>query len=278
MSNVTLACIQMNSGPKIDENLTNAAVLIKNAAKEGAEFIFTPENTDFTRQSAALTLETALPADKHPGVPLFSMLAKELKVWLLIGSMKIKVSETKAANRSFLFSDKGQLMATYDKIHMFDVDLANGESYRDSAWCEAGSQAVIANTPWKKLGMTICYDLRFPHLYRTLAQKGAEIMAVPSAFAATTGKDHWETLLRARAIETGSFVVAPAQVGEHEGKRQTHGHSMIIGPWGNILAEADGQKSGFITHRVDLLKTTKARAAIPSLQHDRNYDFLVPKG
>lgn len=277
MSVCNVACIQLNSGTDIQDNLNVAAKLISDAVREGAEFVVTPENTDFVRQSASLTLETALPADKHPGISFFSLLAKELQVWLLIGSMKIKISDDKVANRSFLFSDKGQLMATYDKIHMFDADLPNGETYRDSDTTKPGGQAVIASTPWKKLGMTICYDLRFPQLYRDLAKNGAEIMAVPSAFTAETGKAHWETLLRARAIETGSFVIAPAQVGGHEGGRRTHGHSMIIGPWGKILAEATDGNPGFITRQIDLVQTTKARVAIPSLQHDCQYELLKPK-
>ena len=277
MSEMTVACIQMNSGPEIQENLNSAAKLIVNAVKEGAEFIVTPENTDFIRLNARLTIETALDADKHPGIQFFSVLAKELGVWLLIGSMKVKASENKVANRSFLFNPKGQLMASYDKIHLFDVDLQNGESYRESESVIAGEKAVIANVADRSLGMSICYDVRFPYLYRTLAQNGAEMIAVPAAFAAHTGKDHWETLIRARAIETGSYIIAPAQYGEHEGGRKTHGHSMIVDPWGRILKEMIEDQDGFIIQKIKLIEVAKRRTEIPSLKHDRDYQFLKPK-
>lgn len=277
MSSVKVACIQMNSGPDIEENLKQAGHLIRDAAKDEAAFIVTPENTDFMRESAELTIETALEANKHPGIPFFSFLAKELKVWILIGSMKIKVSDTHVVNRSFLFRDTGQLVASYDKIHLFDVDLPTGEKHRESASTLSGDKAVVVNTPWKKLGMSICYDVRFPYLYRTMAQKGAEMMAVPAAFTAHTGQAHWETLLRARAIETGSFVIAPAQCGEHEGGRKTYGHSMIIGPWGTVLEEKKENSIGFITRQINFIDSVKARAAVPSLEHDRAYDFYKIK-
>lgn len=277
MHEMTVACVQMNSGPDIQENLQVAAKLIVSAAKEGAEFIVTPENTDCIRSDARLTLDTAVDASCHPGIQFFSVLAKELGVWLLIGSMKIKASEDKVANRSFLFSPNGQLRASYDKIHLFDVDLQNGESYRESDFAVAGEKAVVANIGERSVGMSICYDVRFPGLYRALAQNGVEMIAVPAAFAAHTGKDHWETLLRARAIETGSYIIAPAQYGEHEGGRKTHGHSMIIDPWGRILKEMTEDEDGIIMHKIKFLEVAKARAAVPSLKHDREYEFLKPK-
>lgn len=276
-TNMMVACVQLNSGPETLDNLTSAAHIISEAAKAGAELVVTPENTDFMRMNEALTLETALPEDDNPSVKFFSLLARELGIWLLIGSMKIKVSDTKVANRSFLFSPKGQLMASYDKIHLFDVDLPNGESHRESETVEGGKKAVIASVEGRNLGLSICYDVRFPYLYRTLAQQGAEMIAVPAAFTEMTGRDHWETLLRARAIETGSYILASGQCGQHEGKRKTHGHSMIIGPWGRILAEQTEDKPGFIMHKIDFLNVAKARAAIPSLKHDRDYEFLKPK-
>ncbi len=274
---VKVACIQLNSGPDIEENLKQAGALIRDAAKDECEFIATPENTDFMRKTSALSVETALEANKHPGIPFFSFLAKELSVWLLIGSMRIKVSDNQVVNRSFLFRDTGQLVASYDKIHLFDVSLPNGEDYRESDHVLPGEKAVIINTPWRKLGMSICYDIRFPQLYRSMAQNGAEIMAVPAAFTAHTGAAHWETLLRARAIETGSFVIAPAQCGAHEGGRQTHGHSMIVGPWGQVLAEKTVNTAGIISRKINLIDVTKARKAIPSLQHDRAFDFYKTK-
>lgn len=277
MSSVKVACIQLSSGPDIEENLKQSGNLIREAAKDECTFIATPENTDFIGENSAKTIETALEANKHPGIPFYSFLAKELSIWLLIGSMKIKVNDRAVVNRSFLFRDTGQLVASYDKIHLFNVDLPNGETHREGDYMMAGDKAVVINTPWKKLGMSICYDVRFPYLYRAMAQKGAEIMAVPSAFTAHTGAAHWETLLRARAIETGSFIVAPAQCGEHAGGRETHGHSMIIGPWGKVLAEKTSPTPGVISRKIDFLDVTKARAAIPSLEHDRTFEFYKSK-
>lgn len=276
-SPLTAACIQMTSGPDIESNLTQAGKLIREAAVEGAEFIATPENTDFMRKEVGDSLDTALEANKHPGPIFFAELAKQLGVWLLIGSMKIKVSETKMANRSFLFSKTGQLMASYDKIHLFDCDLPSGESHKESDAFEAGDKAAVVKTPWKPVGLSICYDVRFPYMYRSMAKRGAEIMAVPSAFTVPTGKAHWEALLRARAIETGSFILAPAQVGSHEGGRETYGHSMIIGPWGQVLAERTEDTPGFIMRKLHFEDVTKARFAIPSLTHDREFDFYETK-
>lgn len=274
---VKVACIQANSGPDIDENLKQVGALIKDAANDECNLIVTPENTDFMRESAGLTVETAMEANKHPGIPFFSFLAKDLGVWLLIGSMKIKVNDRAVVNRSFLFRDTGQLVASYDKLHLFNVDLPNGEKHREGDSVLAGDMAVVVNTPWKKIGMSICYDLRFPYLYRAMAQREAMMMAIPSAFTAETGKAHWEVLLRARAIENGSFVFAPAQCGTHEGGRQTHGHSMIVSPWGKVLAEKTDPTPGFISRKIDLLDAVRARTAIPSLEHDRKFDFYKTK-
>ena len=276
MTQMNVACVQMNSGSDITDNLTNAAVLINDAAKAGAEFVMTPENTDVICVRDKI-LETTPSASNHKGIPFFSVLAKELGVWLLIGSMKVKISDDKVANRSFLFSNKGQLMASYDKIHMFDADLPNGESYKESEHFEPGNQAVLGGIDGRKLGMTICYDIRFPHLYRSLAKGGAEMIAVPSAFAVPTGKAHWEALLRARAIETGCFIFAPAQVGEHDGGRLTYGHSMIVSPWGEVLAEMTEDKSGHIMHNAKFISVAKARSAVPSLQRDMPFELLKPK-
>ena len=212
-------------------------------------------------------LQSCFSADTHPAIPYYAELAKELEIWLLIGSMAIKVGD-KMANRSFLFSDKGDVVATYDKIHLFDVDLPTGESHRESDHVQAGTKAVTADTPWGKIGMSICYDVRFAYLYRKLAHMGASIMTVPAAFTVPTGQAHWKTLLRARAIETGAFVLAPGQCGEHEGGRKTYGHSLIIDPWGDVLAEAD-DKPCIITAELDLSVVAKTRNAIPALKHDR---------
>ena len=235
---VKVALVQMTAGPEIEPNLATAEALIRTAAKGGAHFVLTPENTSLIEPNKAHVFAKAIVEEKHPGLPRFSALARELKIWLLIGSMSIKVEETKLANRSFLFDAQGNIVARYDKIHLFDVDLPSGETYRESNIIRPGTQAVVADTPWGGVGLTICYDLRFAYLHRALAQAGAAIITVPAAFTVPTGKAHWETLLRARAIETGSFVLAPAQCGEHADGRKTYGHSLIIAPWGEILAEA----------------------------------------
>ncbi len=277
VDDVKVGCVQMNSGPDIEENLLQAGKLIEQAAREECGFVLTPENTDFMRRDSRLMLDTALDDDNHPGIPFFSEIARKNKIWLLIGSMKIKVSETHVVNRSFLFRPTGQLMASYDKIHLFDVSLQNGEKHKESDSVQPGTRAVIANTPWRNLGMTICYDVRFPALYREMAQKGAEMIAVPAAFTEFTGKAHWETLLRARAIETGSYILAPAQGGKHEGGRKTYGHSMIVDPWGRVMAIKEDDEPGIITWKLDFLNVTKSRFSLPSLTHDRKYDFYQGK-
>lgn len=267
------ALIQMTSGPEIGPNLKIAEDMIREAAARGAQFIATPENTCHIRNPAKEKLKSAAAQDSHEGVKLFSQLAKDLKIWLLAGSFSLKVAEDKILNRSFLFSDTGTIAGTYDKIHMFDVDLPTGEKHRESDLVRPGEKAVVVKTPWGGVGLSICYDLRFAYLFRALAQAGASIITIPSAFTVPTGKAHWATLLRARAIETGSFILAPAQVGEHQNGRKTWGHSMIIGPWGEILAET-GAETGIIMAELDLSDVAKARAAIPALKHDR--EFEVP--
>ncbi len=267
---VKFACVQMTAGPEVQPNLETAAALIREAAAGGAKFIATPENTSIIEPNRELALAKSFTQDEHPGLPFFAKLAKELGVWLLIGSMPIRVEPERLANRSFLIDDQGRLIAQYDKIHLFDVDLPNGEVYRESERIRPGSQAVLAPTPFGPLGMTVCYDLRFPQLYRDLAHAGASIIGIPAAFTVPTGEAHWHVLLRARAIETGAFVLAPAQCGQHAGGRRTYGHSLIVAPWGEILAEA-GEQVGIITAELDFSKVASARAMIPSLRHDRDY-------
>ena len=268
-----VACIQLNSGPDIKANLEAAASLIRDAAGHGAVFIATPEITDQVVAGRADKLDQVFTQDNHPGVPFFGALAKELEITLLIGSMCVRVEPDKIANRSFLFSAGGDILATYDKIHLYDVDLPSGETHRESKIFTAGERAVIADTLHAKIGMSVCYDLRFPHLYRDLAKAGAQILTIPAAFTVPTGRAHWEVLLRARAIETGSFVLAPAQSGDHAGARNTYGHSMIVGPWGDILAQRSESGEGFITADLHLDDVIKARDAIPALKHDREYSF-----
>lgn len=271
MSNVLkAACIQVNGRPALEENLELVGGMIREAAGQGARLIVTPENTCHMHYPLAARLKTSRRQEEHPALPFYADMARELGVWILIGSLLIKVSEDKVANRSFLFSDTGEIISTYDKIHLFDVDLPNGERYRESEIIKPGDQAVVADTPWGKLGMSICYDVRFPHLYRDLAKVGAVIMAVPAAFSMPTGEAHWKTLVRARAIETGSFVLAPGQAGEHEGGRSSWGHSLIVGPWGEVLAEGR-EGSEILLSDLDLDEVAKARQAIPALAHDMKY-------
>lgn len=266
-----VACIQMNSGPEIEANLAEAEIYIREAARQGAEFIATPENTCHMVSPQSEKLKTASTEENHPVYIFFGALAKELGIWILAGSVAVKVADDKIANRSLLFNANGDIVAQYDKMHLFDVDLAGGESYRESAAVRAGDKAVTAETPLGMMGLSICYDLRFPYLYRDLAHRGATVLTVPAAFTVPTGRAHWEPLLRARAIENGAFVFAPVQCGEHQGGRKTYGHSMIIGPWGEVLAEKRDDEAGVLMADIDLAEVDKARAAIPSLKHDRQY-------
>jgi deaminated glutathione amidase len=265
------ACVQMNSAAEIAPNLSAASELIRAAAGAGAQLVMTPENTTLIDPNRARSFAKTPSEDAHPGLPHFSALAKELKIWLLIGSMPVRADDQRVANRSFLFDPNGTVVARYDKIHMFDVDLANGETYRESSGVRPGEQAVVAATPWGNLGLTICYDVRFAYLHRVLAQAGAVMLTVPAAFTVPTGQAHWHVLLRARAIETGCFVFAPAQTGEHAEGRRTYGHSLIISPWGEILGDA-GDAPGFIIADIDLAEVQKARAMVPALRHDRDFN------
>ncbi len=266
------ACIQLRSGEDVAENVRAASALIREAAAGGASFIATPENSTLMAADAGAKLASSHPEADDPALPVFAALAKELGVHLLIGSLAIKVSETKTANRSYLFAPDGQVAARYSKIHLFDVDLG-GEAYAESNTVAGGDRAVLAETPWGKLGMTVCYDVRFPQLYRALALGGAFAFTVPSAFTVPTGEAHWHVLLRARAIENGAFVIAPAQGGTHANGRKTYGHSLIVGPWGEVLAEA-GMEPGVIYADIDPAQSAAARAKLPNLRHGR--DFAGP--
>jgi predicted amidohydrolase len=237
----------------------------------GAQFIGTPENTGLMAADGGAKLDKTFPEHDDKALPQFISLAEELGIWLLIGSLAVKVSAGKTANRSYLIGPNGRIAARYDKIHLFDVNLPSGENYRESNTVTPGSEAVVATLPFARVGLSVCYDLRFPHLYRALAKNGAEILTVPSAFTETTGKAHWHVLLRARAIENTCFVIAPAQGGTHANGRKTYGHSLIVGPWGDILAEA-GTDPGVITAELDLGQIAEVRGRLPSLHHDRPFD------
>ena len=259
------ACVQMRSGVDRARNVDAALSLIAEAAKGGAHLIATPEMTtavDRNGDRLSASLPEGEPAEE---VGAFSAAAADHGVFLLIGSMPVRLSGGKLANRSFLFGPDGAVAARYDKIHMFDVSLADGESWRESRIYEPGAEAVVVKTPLAALGLSICYDLRFPGLYRALAQAGAEVIVVPAAFTKQTGKAHWKTLLTARAIECGAFIIAPAQGGLHEDGRETFGHSMVIAPWGDILTEARGDEPGVIFADIDVRRVTTARRQIPSL-------------
>lgn len=266
----TVACVQLNSGREILPNIEATTRLVREARRAGADFILTPENTTCIESKRNLLLAKAEPESTHPAIPAFKSLAAEERTWLLIGSLTIKLDDSTCANRSYLFDHEGGIAARYDKIHMFDVDLANGERYRESATFRPGHQAVTADLPWGRLGLSICYDLRFAHLYRSLAKAGAQYLAIPSAFTRPTGQAHWHVLMRSRAIETGCYVFAPAQTGEHAEGRKTFGHSLIVAPWGEVLADG-GEDVGFITARIDPAKVAEARAMVPSLTHDRGF-------
>ncbi len=264
------ACVQMRTGLHVAANIDTAASLVREAKAKGAQFVATPEMTSlFEAESDALFAKVRSEED-DAALKAFRALAEELSLWLSIGSLPIKVAERQCANRSFLIDPKGAVRATYDKIHMFDVDLPGGEVYRESRNYRPGERAVVVNVPWGKLGLSVCYDLRFPHLYRTLAKAGASFLTIPAAFTYTTGQAHWHVLQRARAIETGCFVIAAAQGGKHENGRHTFGHSVIVDPWGNIIAEA-GDAPGVIVADIDPNKVAEARSRVPALNHDRPF-------
>lgn len=267
---VTAACVQMTAGREFGPNVDAATALIREAAAAGAKLVLTPENTGMIEPVKAQLLAKARPESEHPALTAFRALAAELGIWLLVGSLQVKLDQTSLANRSFLIDDRGQIAARYDKIHMFDVDLRGGESYRESSTFRPGERAVVATTPWGRIGLSVCYDARFAYLYRALAQAGAGFIAVPSAFTRPTGEAHWHVLLRARAIETGAYVLAPAQCGEHAEGRKTYGHSLIVSPWGEVLADG-GTEPGVILAELDHAKVEEARRMIPALRHDRDF-------
>lgn len=270
-----VACVQTNAGSEMAANLAAAQTHVQKARDAGADFILLPENVAMMALDRKEIFQNAEPEASHPALANFCALAKATGAWLLVGSLTIRLDEDKVANRSFLLDGKGKIVARYDKVHLFDAELENGEFYKESNSYRAGDQAVLAQTPWGGLGLTVCYDLRFPHLYRALAKAGAGYLAVPAAFTRTTGKAHWHVLLRARAIETGAYVFAPAQCGTHRGKRQTYGHSLIVDPWGEVLADG-GDKPGIVLAKIDPEKIAAARQKIPSLKLDRSFAVGPP--
>lgn len=265
--------IQLRTGRDVDRNLEDATLLIREAAGQGAHYVQTPEFTVLMEATSREWFAGTKPEEDNRAVLHFSRLARDLRLWLHLGSMSVLLPSGKIANRSYLFSPGGDIAARYDKIHMFDAAPGSGESYRESKHFQAGAKAVVADLPWGTLGLTVCYDLRFPALYRTLAQAGAAILAVPSAFIQQTGAAHWHALVRARAIETGSYVLAAAQGGRHESGRETFGHSIAVSPWGQIIAEAvDGVQPSVILADIVVGEVDEARRRMPSLGHDRPFE------
>ncbi|WP_431205565.1 carbon-nitrogen hydrolase family protein [Bradyrhizobium betae] len=272
----TAAMIQLRTGLLPGPSLAQATQLIRQAAANGADYVQTPEVSNMMQLNRTALFEHLQSEADDASLKAYRALAAELKIHIHVGSLALRFSEEKAVNRSFLIGPEGNVLASYDKIHMFDIVLPDGESYRESANYQPGETAVISDLPWGRVGLTICYDVRFPALYRALAESGASFLTVPSAFTRKTGEAHWHILLRARAIETGCFVFAAAQAGTHENKRETFGHSLIIDPWGEILAEGDVEP-GIIMARIDPAKVETARRAIPSLQHGRRFGVADPK-
>jgi len=268
-----VACLQLNSARDPAPNIESLRELARRAREAGAEIIMSPEVSDMIEPDRAERFRKARTETEHPMLAAGRELARELGAHLLLGSIVVKIDETTLANRSLLIRPDGEIAGRYDKIHMFDVDLAGGERHRESAVFRPGERAVTAALPWGVLGMSVCYDLRFAYLYRALAHAGADFLSIPAAFTVPTGRAHWHVLMRARAIETGCFVFAPAQWGEHATGRRTYGHSLIVAPWGEILAEA-GTDPGVIFAKIDPAKVAEARSKVPSLEHDR--DFAGP--
>ena len=269
------AMIQMRSGLQPGANVDAAVRYIGDAKSTGAEYVITPEMTNILAANREQLFTVAVEEEADASLATLREVARKLGIYVHIGSLAIRISPDRAANRSFLIDPKGNILARYDKIHMFDVDLAGGESYRESRNYRPGELAVLADLPWGRLGLTVCYDLRFPALYRALAEAGATMLAIPSAFTKQTGEAHWHVLIRSRAIENGCFVFAAAQGGRHENGRDTFGHSLIVDPWGRTIAEG-GTEPGVIVAEINPAAVVNARARIPSLQHGRRFEIVDP--
>jgi predicted amidohydrolase len=274
MTAFTAACVQLNSGNDMEANLRAAETAIRSAAARGAQLIMLPEYAALLDGSGRVMRENSHAEEQHPALARLRTLAVETQAWMLVGSLTIKVDDERMVNRSYLLSADGAVAARYDKIHMFDVTLPGGKVIRESSAYRPGDAAVVAATPWGPLGMTICYDLRFAHLYRALAKAGALFLAVPSSFQRETGVAHWHALLRARAIENLSYVFAPAMCGDHPGNRMTYGHSLIIDPWGKIIAEL-GDEPGIAFAEINADEVLRVRGMLPSLEHDRLFSGPV---
>jgi len=267
---VTVACVQVTANEDMAGNITAASDAVRRARDAGASLVLLPENVAMMTLGRGRVLSQARPEADHPALTAFRDLARETGVWLHGGTLGILTEDGRAANRTYVLSPDGEIAAQYDKIHMFDVALSAEETYRESETFSPGDRAVTVDLPWLRLGLSVCYDLRFAYLYRALAQAGADALAVPAAFTVPTGRAHWHVLLRARAIETGCYVLAPAQCGTHPHDRRTYGHALIIAPWGEVLADA-GEAPGIITATLDPAEVDEARRRVPALTHDRPF-------
>jgi deaminated glutathione amidase len=274
-STFTAGLIQMRTGLLPLANLDTAVRLIEEAKAAGADYVQTPEMTNIMEVKRERLFATIVAEESDPCLAAFRELARRLGMFIHVGSLAIKLLPEKAANRSFLIDRNGDIVARYDKIHMFDVDLAGGESFRESRTYRPGEIAVATDLPWGRLGLTVCYDLRFPALYRALAEAGCSFLAIPSAFTRQTGEVHWHVLIRARAIENGAYVLAAAQGGKHENGRETFGHSLVVDPWGRIIAEG-GSEPGVVLARINPAEVSAARTKIPSLEHGRRFEIVEP--
>ena len=275
-NNFIAACIQNNASADIDENLETCLKLSREASGKGAQLITLPEYFSGLRTQDSLIIPVAFAEEEHPAIAAFQSAARELDAWFLLGSLGVTGPDGRIYNRSYLISSLGEIVERYDKIHMFDVELEPGKFYTESATIYPGEKAVVAATPWGGLGMSVCYDLRFAALYRVLAHNGASILAMPAAFTKVTGEAHWHILNRARAIEHGCFVIAPCQYGSLVGGGECFGHSLIIDPWGNVLADG-GDDEGIAIAEIDMNLVTEARRKIPALTHDRNFSISDSK-
>ncbi|WP_106753853.1 carbon-nitrogen hydrolase family protein [Pannonibacter carbonis] len=274
MTSFTAACVQMRSSRSVADNIAQAEDLIRQAAGAGAQYVQTPEMSNILERSRAdLMQKISLEAD-DPMLARFRQLVAELGIHLHAGSLAIRLADGQVANRAFLIGPDGAILARYDKIHMFDVDLPNGESWRESATYRPGEESIVAELPWLKMGMAVCYDVRFPAIFRSQARSGAAMLTMPAAFTRQTGAAHWHVLQRARAIENGAYVVSAAQGGTHEDGRETYGHSLIIGPWGDVIAELDHDEPGFVLATVDPAESLKVRQRIPAIANERDFALV----
>ncbi len=265
-----VGCLQFCADNNLSANLKQAELLTRQTHEAGADLICLPEYFAAIEIDDQTTLEKAVTEEHHPALQLFRSLAKELSVWIQIGSLPIRISDSQVNNRAFLINNRGEIVARYNKIHLFDVTLKDGEAYQESKAVKPGTESVVTDLPWGKLGMSVCYDVRFSDLYRSMAKSGADFITVPAAFTQTTGEAHWHVLLRSRAIENGCYIFAADQSGVRHTGRATYGHSLIIDPWGTILADA-GEEAGFIVADIDPGKVREVREMVPSLRHDREF-------